>query len=249
MQETTRKNEINAAEVYEKMQARVEAEQALQNHVWNLPEVEHLQARAQNADDVQAVQEFAALKSYIDAGHDRGDFSYPWELSRKDAQAYIEGKGKKGQVWSIREVSTVGREYFNEYGAEAREALNKGLVIDAPGTLRGRITHFKGEDDATFERELQKRFILIDQKRAAEKTLAETASMLPTIRNAGVPKHYLEVQLAKIWQDDTDQWPVDELPGYLELQDAYLLAGGSLGDINAIRASMGKMRHPFLTRK
>jgi hypothetical protein len=244
-------NAVDPVEVYQKRQERERQEKELRDHKWTWAEVEELENRTKDASDLDAAREWTALKPYIDASHSRQEFSYPWELSRRDAQAYIEGKGVTGPVWSTREVAAIGRDpvLFAEYGNEARAAVNNGQVIDGPGTLHGRIYHFANESDETFQKEFHRKLIDIDQRRTVEKTIAETASMLPTIKTAGVPKHYLEVQLAKIWEDDTDWYPVDELPGYTELQDAYLLTGGSLSDISAIRASLGKMRHPFLERK
>lgn len=226
-----------ALEVFEERQAREQRLEALRAHKFTWDEVETLRTRSKEGDQ-DAARELSALGPFIEASRRRGDFVPPWELSRRDAQALIEARGVSGPVWSVREVAAIGRdpELFKEYGSEANAALASGQVITGPDMNKGRTYHFNGEDEKTFERELNAKLELVDKRRRAEAAIAAARQELGTATSVGCGKPFCEEALRNVWRENSKTYPVERLEGYQTLVDAFLSAGGSLSDIGAIRA-------------
>lgn len=237
-------NAADPVEVYQKLQERERKEAELSAHRFTLAEVQGLEAKAYGGD-LEAMQEYKALSPWISASNSRGDFRYPWQFSRAEAQAYIKERGVSGPVWSLREVRAISSDphLWETYRDILHEANEAGALITGPNSGRGQIYHFRDESDEAFAKELYRKLAFIDQRRAAEKTIAETLEMLPEIKKAGIPRHYLDVQLAKIWRDDTDWYPVDQLAGYGDLQNAFFETGAGPSDERAIMAAVGRARH------
>lgn len=232
---TTNENDMDAVELWEKLKRRQALEKELSEKRWTLAEVEALEGRA-STDGLDAIREYKAMLPYITASNARQEFEYPWQMTRQEAREYLTSKGVDAEPWSLKELRAISSDpaLWESYGPELKRAQETGALIIGPNANKGALYSFAGETDEQAERELNRKLVYIDQRRVAEKTIADTIAELPNVQRNGVTKEYIERQFGLLYRDNNDMFPVTKLEGFEDMRAAFLSAGGSPMDISQI---------------
>jgi hypothetical protein len=215
---------LGALEAFDRYIERRKREQKLRNYRWTLDEVEDLQAESPPTL-------WLALKPFIDESNRRGDFKYPYQMNRKEAQAYLNSKGIEGEVWSQAEAKAIIQDtkLNEEYGPELNRARDEGRVVfGKKGANAGGVHHFVGEDGRgaydLFKRRFNAKLKRIDQYNEAQDMIAATRRKLKALAvedtNVRLMHSYLVGQIRKIFKLSTNYYPVSSLDGYVGLKHA-----------------------------
>lgn len=217
---------VDPAAAFQSIQEREAKQRELEQHKWTLDEVQELDRRSRL--DVAATREYEALLPYIEASNKRGDFLYPHQMDRKQAQEYAESKGARGEVWSGAELRVISNtpDLWREYGKDIRLAQDTGRLF---GGREG--ANFAGEDQREgtpgherFKRELNAKLERIDHYRQAQQLITAAHDYAEELQAAGMQPRSISRELKKrveqITALDHRYYPVREIPGYRELEDA-----------------------------
>jgi hypothetical protein len=226
---------LDPVETFQKYKARREAEADAAAYKWTGEEVRQLEIEAETDNDVAL--ELAAMKPYILASHNRGDWRLAHEMSRVQAAELLQSQNIKGEPWSTLEVRMVMQndELRGQYSEELKQIQADGNLITGSreDTLRGAVYGFAGESPEEAQRQLRRKLSAIDKRRQADKTISETIGELggdPEQRiGRDATRVYLRGQLDRAWaHGQSKEYPVAERPGYGELLKRYEALGGKL---------------------
>lgn len=215
----------DAGEVFERYQKNEERLQRLGEHKFSLAAVERLKEELEP-------EELNVLMPFIEMSNSRNDFLYPHQMSRVQAQKYIdETRGTTSEVWSLAEINvcTDDKKLYDEYRDEILRAQAEKRIIFPPNGSKQ--WHFDGEDNRSttgpqyeaFKERLNAKLARIDNYKKAKALIAETCAERErlTMEKHGprVILNYLTEKNKKLVALHHERYSVAEIEGFTAISN------------------------------